>query len=245
MLIRYLAGLNNELTTRIARTGDGLHTFTPCEECNERTGYLYVPDYAQFIKTIDSHFLYDPSGKRAVYLRSIHPARVVKQIFCMFLCALPYEPPPAMDDLRAFVYEKDARLPPNAPDVYLYWNASQRGRLIPLQMLTHLWQTYNKFVQLSEISWPPLGIVLSYNEDDRLEGMEKITSWCRFLYDDVADIGITLPGKTIADPSPLAFGDPWKAERDKDARGTVAFLHVGDENPTLSMGLTWEPLKKR
>jgi hypothetical protein len=243
-MINYLAGQGNELISRHAKSGDGLHTFTICQECNQMTGAWYVPDYGDFIEKIGSRFIYDCAGNRVIYLRSIHPVRILKEIYCMFLCALTYEPPPSFDDLRKFVHEKDSRLPPDAPEVYLYWNASECGRLVPLQMMAHMWQTRNKHVQLSEISWPPLGIVISYNYDDRLEHMEKITSWSRFLYSDTENLTICLPGRTIADPSPLAFGDPWTAEREKNSRGTVNFLHVKKDNSVLGMGLTWKPKKR-
>jgi hypothetical protein len=95
-------------------------------------------------------------------------------MFSMFLCAMPQQPLPAWSKLQQFVYDKNEKLPADSPQVYLYKNISEIGRIVPWCVITEIF-THRKPVAFSEIAWSPVGIIYSQEEDERFASMANIT----------------------------------------------------------------------
>jgi hypothetical protein len=125
------------------------------------TGSRYGTAYKDFVSQIaDASGLEDTSGRAFVNLRNVYPLRILKQIFSMFLGAVPFEPTQVWKEIQDFVRKRDCAIPESAPSVYLYKNISKLGRIVPCCGIGEF--STNKNFVVSEVSWPPVGIVYAY-----------------------------------------------------------------------------------
>ena len=131
--------------------------------------------------------------------------------------------------------KRDEILALNAPKVYLYLNISDTGRIVPMSGGTVNFfkqKAEDKFCICSEISWPPLGIVFSYDYNNKLKDMEEITHWGRdFTFQDKINISIQLPQYIVNTHYPLVFGN--KHEAAQEASKLCWLLHIpeGSDKP--------------
>jgi hypothetical protein len=157
----------------------------------------------------------------------------------MFLCAVPYQPAPVWRGIQEFVLKRDALLPSSAPFVYLYMNVSRIGRIVPCCGIVDF--STHKTIVVSEVSWPPVGIVFSFQSDERFALMEDVTSWGHFRFEDKKDVTIRLPRLQVSSHYPLGFGTAVEVEREQANRGLAYLFHVPDDSTSLtSISALWE-----
>jgi len=162
-------------------------------KCNRDTGGAYGLSYAAFVSQVaKAGGIEDRERRTLVGLRRIHPLRVMKQMMSMLLAAQPRATPPQFRGLREFVVRRDARLPADAPQVYLYKNVSALGRIVPICGISEL-LSHRKLLICSEISWPPLGIVFSLEPHERLAAMPNVTHWGQHRFKDTDDFLLRMP----------------------------------------------------
>ncbi len=184
---------------------DGFWVPALCDKCNKTTGAKFGTSYADFVEQIASATpILEREDRAFIALKRIHPLRVMKQMFSMFLCAAPYAPAEPWRALQDFVLHRDSRLSLNAPSVYLYMNTSRQGRIVPCCGIVDL-QTHVPLV-ISEISWPPLGIVFSFHPNRLFDDMQDISNWGSFAYDQAVNVSLMLPMHRVNTHYPLGFG---------------------------------------
>ena len=98
----------------------------------------------------------------------------------------------------------------DAPSVYLYFNSAQKGRIVPCCGIVDIC-THESFV-VSEVSWPPLGIVFSFQKNRLFEDMQNITTWASLNYDACTDVSLSLPIHRVNTHYPLGFGSTKRIE---------------------------------
>lgn len=206
---------------------DGFWVRRLCETCNNLIGRRYVPAYAELVKAIDgTSGIRDAGGRLFVSLPAAYPVRILKQMFAMFLAALPKLPDLAWKPMQDFVRLRDAVLPPLAPKVYLYHNESSTGRIVPSCGFIDF--TSHETLHISEISWPPIGMVFSFQESERFRGMEDISGWGELAFGHRRPLQFTLPSLEVSTPFPLVYGDRASAERERNERGHAYLVQVPD-----------------
>ena len=91
---------------------DGFWVRRFCEPCNNLLGRRYVPAYAELVKATEgASGIRDARGRLFISLPAAYPALIIKQMFAMFLAALPKMPDPAWKLLQDFVRLRDSTLP--------------------------------------------------------------------------------------------------------------------------------------
>jgi hypothetical protein len=181
----------------------------------------------------------DPAGRLYVQARGVHPLRIVKQAVSMFLAAQPGLGSIDWNPLRRFVLRRDDPLPPGSPHILLYYNGSPTGRVVPWCGLSQLFRRI-PVIALSEISFPPLGVVFASSLNPLFEGMQDITAWGSAAYRDEITTNILLPVKRIETDWPLGFGAPAEVERWKNEAGVMWFVAEADDITSLtSVAATW------
>lgn len=197
---------------------DGFWVQTLCKPCNEqRTGSRLGGAYGDFINQVNSASgIEDESGRVWVDLTGVYPLRILKQMFSMFLCAMPQQPLPTGRSLKEFVYTRDEKLPADAPELFLYKNTSRSGRIVPWCALAEVF-TERQPIAFSEISWPPLGIISSETADQRFASMSNITGWGECNFKNKKNTIIQLPQLKVNTDHPLGFGsvadvEKWRTE---------------------------------
>lgn len=220
---------SGEIQYHVVHSSDGFWVPVLCEKCNNKTGSRYGEPYKDLISQVSNAAgIEDSEGRVYVYLRGIYPLRILKQMFSMFLCAVPYQPAPVWRGIQEFVLKRDTLLPSSAPFVYLYMNVSRIGRIVPCCGIVEL--STHKTIVVSEVSWPPVGIVFSFQRDERFALMEDVTSWGQFRFKHKKDITIRLPRLQVSSHYPLGFGMAVEVEREQANRGLVYLFHVPDDS---------------
>jgi len=103
-------------------------------------------------------------------------------------------------------------------------NTSNTGRIVPCCGISDL--VSHESMTVSEISWPPLGIVFSYERHRYFDSMQEITDWGRFKFANRVDLNLSLPRFTVNTHYPIGFGTVEQIQ----SRGWVYLFHVPPES---------------
>lgn len=225
-------------------SNDGFWVQALCKKCNEhRTGSRLGSAYAAFVEQVSrASGIEDEGGRIYVRLADIYPLRIIKQMFSMFLCAMPQQPLPAWRNLQDFVYNKDEKLPPDAPKVYLYLNTSEIGRIVPWCAIAEICTRRNP-IALSEISWPPVGIIYCEQGDERFDPMENITGWGQYSFKDKKNLVVQLPRLRVNTDHPLAYGSLSEIEKWRTDCGIIWAVAGADgdyESSPNNTSMVWQ-----
>ncbi len=183
-----------------------------CKRCNSSQASAYAQAYVDLFRQLQkAPDLVTSDGHLAFHAHDIFPLRFVKQSILAFLCAAPWYPEPVWKPLQEFLQDREAPLPVSAPRVYLYKNISTIGRVVPFCAICEL--AHNRTSTVSEISWPPLGIVLSYEPHPILSSMVDITDWGELGFSVRTSKVLKLPHLRVNSLYPLAFGSAKDIER--------------------------------
>jgi len=241
--IDYIDGkISNGVSHLTTMSPDGFWLRSLCAKCNNSTGSKLVGAYAQFVDEVAKPSeLVDDSGLALVHLRNIYPRRIVKQMFSMFLSAQNKASLPEWDGLRRFVRIRDEPLPEGSPRVFLYMNVSSRGRIVPWCALSEI-RTSRTPVGLSEISWPPLGIIFLDGADDWVPGMAEVTEWAGCRFSEQRSLMLRLPKLRVETAHPMGFGSAHEVDRWRKDSGVLWYVGESDDSESeTSVAMTWAP----
>lgn len=198
-----------------------------CKQCNSSPASTYAQAYVDLFRKLErAPDLITGDGNLAFHAHSIFPLRFIKQAILAFLCAAPWYPAPEWKPLQEFLQDREALLPESAPRVYLYINTSKLGRVVPLCGITEL--AHNCTTMVSEISWPPLGIVMSYERHPILTSMVDITDWGQSDFSVRTSKVLQLPRLRVNSIYPLAFGSAKEVKRRERENLPAYLFHVPD-----------------
>jgi hypothetical protein len=184
--------------------GVGSHTL--CRRCNSRTGSWYGLALSSWCRQ-GAAVLEETHGTPTLaYPYYIYPLRVLKEIAAMFFsvndvafrnCHMA-EVRRAGPELAQVVLSRDRRctLPPFR--FFVYFTTSAPMRSIGWALKVSDGSTTN----LSEITFPPFGYVMTADGDPPHRDMEEITSFGLFGYDDFKMVHLRLPVLPVASPFP-------------------------------------------
>ena len=185
---------------------DGFVVRTLCRTCNSKTGGSYGTAYKSFVEQFSRSSVTSASAARSwVSLRQVQPLRVAKQMASMFLAAQERLDPTRWVELRQFVLRRDGKLSPGQLHMYLYRNVSPYGRVASLSGLSSLFGAFPP-AYVSEISWPPVGLVFALEPHPLLSTMKNLTEWGAYGFKDRADLAFSVPHLRVATHYPLGFG---------------------------------------
>lgn len=211
----------------------GFHAPVLCSTCNNGPCSVYAQAYSVVVAAIRScGGLRSPDHRLLVHVNSLYPQRLVKHLMSMFLCAVPWEPAPVWNDLQDYVMDPRLFLPMTAPRMFLYHNGGTTGRIVPCCGMVEL--ANGSAVTLSEVSWPPLGVVYAYEWHDKFRDMCEVTTWGQEAFSAKRDVTLHLPDRRVNTHFPLAYGNRRDIERDEEVRLPAFLMHVppGPLSPT-------------
>ncbi|MFH6942583.1 hypothetical protein [Flavobacterium sp. FlaQc-50] len=137
----------------------GLGKYCLCRKCNSFLGNNYVPDYFKMSQTAKAIFQNKDFSKAFFTTREISPLRFLKQILSMFVCI---NDPDFTDDepeLLNFLKNPSENNLSDKFRIFMYLN-----HLGQIRSLTSMYT--NKYGLVNELTFPPLGFVLSINSDN-------------------------------------------------------------------------------
>ena len=188
----------------------GAGAYTLCKQCNSDTGAWYGGAFANFayqsldiLKHADGHLSLH-------YIFHIYPLRVIKQIITMFFSVNDDLFRGNHPELVKFILDKNKRY--LSPDIRIlvYFNGSPRARYIGGISMTKMSpddinpdtmenlhrkieSEYAKSRLLSEIAFPPLGYVMTFNSEQLDKQLFDISFFTKYRYDDRTSIPLKLP----------------------------------------------------
>ena len=188
----------------------GAGAYTLCQKCNNDTGAWYGTAFANFAhQSLD--ILKDTKGQPSLYYPfRIYPLRVIKQIITMFFSVNDNLFRGNHPDLVKFVLSKyENHLNPDFR-ILVYFNSSPRGRYIggvsiakmsPDEINMDTMENLQRKIEsehtksrlLSEIAFPPLGYVMSFNSEQLDKQLCDLSFFTNYRYDDCTSIPLKLP----------------------------------------------------
>jgi hypothetical protein len=161
----------------------------------------------------------------------------------MFMAAQPSPSPEHWYDLQRFVLNRDARLPDGALRIYLYRNTSRYGRVVPFTGLMSLNRRWPQML-MSEIAWPPIGIVFATEAHPLLSRMYDATHWAQqYHFRSRTSFAFSVPQLSVDSHWPLGFGTESEVGQWADRDGVIMLLHTGDATRGLSLPAVTRPVQ--
>lgn len=250
--ITYLQpGLGSTQLQRVVREEEeGFIVRTICGHCNRRTGGSYGTAYKSFVQQFSGASLVDATLSRTwVSLERVQPLRILKQMSAMFLAAQPELDHESWHELRNFVLRRDKKLPAGVLRFYLYRNSGSVGRISGFAAMGFLLsRPHVNPIGVSEISWPPVGIVFATEASDshpELSRMKEITDWGHRSFKNVEDVGFSVPQLLVEADWPLGFGSRAEVNKWIERTGAVWMLpSLKDETGLKQASALIEQIRK-
>jgi hypothetical protein len=174
---------------KIEQRGRGAYTL--CSKCNSLTGHWYGTAFVQWASQalqvmhlrLDSPEIYMPFF--------VFPARVIKQILCMFASqadGLAYQSHPS---LRRFLLDPNNRELDPGLRIFMYLNVGRLFRSMGITALGDL--QHHTTSLLAETSFPPFGYVLTIRSPPPDKRLVDITHFAYYRYNDWKDLWLRIP----------------------------------------------------
>jgi hypothetical protein len=211
----------------IQQRGSGFYTL--CEECNNRAGRLYVPEFRRWARMM-ADGLFGPDGVAArfeheeretyVHFRAeeLLPARFMKQIVTMFLAQGTPEFSAAHPDLREFARDPERR---GLHDSYQFYLAAFSGPMVRFvgaaATATGLFgDETTKVDHFVEIAYPPFAYSMSVGSEPGtlLLPAGNVTSFTTIGIDQRATVEVQMVNGYAHTPIPLDYRTQAAVERD-------------------------------
>jgi len=175
----------NERAEKGAVSQRGAGAYTLCERCNNLTGKWYAKDFVKWCGQGAEILVRSEYRPTLIYLHYVLPLRVLKQILTMCFSMNTPSWRESVPELEQFVLDRDRRWLPPRYRVFVYYNVEGTMRRVGNSIAMVNLNESHDVVQVTEISHPPFGYVLTVDgsrPDDRLF---EITHFQRYEYGEI------------------------------------------------------------
>ena len=187
---------------RVRRQPRGAGAYTLCAPCNNKTGAWYGKAYADWVHKALTISEYAKTAPSLYQTFQIFPLRVIKQIACMFFSANRSSFQIKQEETVRFVLNKERKYLEPRFRIYTYFNRSPMSRQAAVTGQLRLGQSLRVY---SEISFPPLGYILSLSGPAPHTKLCDISFFSKYDYNTWTDISLNIPVLTVASPMPGDF----------------------------------------
>lgn len=204
---------------QIQQRGSGAYSL--CEECNNLTGRLYVPELSAWVRSGANALFGEPDlaaryrdHARTVYaamkIQGCKPGRFAKQVATMLLAMSPPELGDRFPGLRRYARDPDALGLPDELELYLVLYAGPRGRYAAgvAQGSGDLLSGESEVHLIYELAAAPFAYILSVDEKTPVIETGNITNFATAPIDAIANVSMELIIGYGETPLPLDFRSP-------------------------------------
>jgi hypothetical protein len=177
----------------------GIGYYSLCRGCNSFLGQKYVKAYKNWIQSgveVITNSKHDCYVYKAL---NQEPLRVLKQIIAMFIAMNDDWYAAEYPDLISFVRDPSSNHLPDKYRVFAYLNNEGQYRYIKHQSL---WTSELGAINLSELTFPPFGYVLTFDGSNNIHSLTNITNFKEYKYGQNTDLVISI----FKLPTYLPFG---------------------------------------
>lgn len=186
----------------------GIGFYSLCNNCNNFLGTNYVNAYNTYSKAI-THLNYQENNHFIFQINQIEPLKVIKQIVSMFLSINNWTFSQNHCELAQFIKDLKSN---NLPDKYrLFSYITIEGQPRNFSFMVKGTFYPSALISFSEISFPPLGHVLSINYDGSLLHdlhLTEITHFKDYGISDNVSVELDMYKLPTISPLPLDYSKP-------------------------------------
>ena len=163
----------------------GIGFYTLCEKCNNTTGSWYGNSFVHWVYQAMAIILKANKNPTLYYPTYIFPLRIIKQVLTMFFSVKHEEFGDNNPALRKFILNRDFQYLPEEIKIYCYYNIEGANRYIGDNVVGSL--NNMSPILLSEITFPPMGFVLTVKSRSPDERLTEISHFANYRYNDWID----------------------------------------------------------
>ena len=191
----------------------GLGSYTLCERCNSDTGAWYGSAFADWSSQAARILFYTRPTPLLYYPFHFHPLRVLKQIVVMQFSANTIGFRKTYPELVKFCLNKEYHYYPKNLRVFIYYNPSSRGREAGTVGKLDIFS--GRISIISEVSWFPMGYVLSQRGDVPDDRLFDITFFSECLYDKRKEMSLRINALPVYTYFPGDYRNKQDVHRDQ------------------------------
>lgn len=180
--------LNAKLKGKVEQGGLGYYSL--CGQCNNFLGRTYVPDFEKYSNSFIDFAKKKEFNCFELTMHNFSALNVLKQIVSMFFSINNVAFSSNYRDLAEFVLDPTSNNIPKSYRIFNYLNTEGQFRSLPFSVLANLHSTGS--VQGSEIAFPPLGHVLTFDFYGQLPFHQEITSFKDYGFNQLATIDLKI-----------------------------------------------------
>ena len=178
----------------------GVGRYSLCEGCNNKTGHWYGKDFVDWCYQ-GAFLLLRSEGKPSLQYRyHIFPLNVLKQIASMFLSINDEWFCKGNEELARFVANPRVNHLSPTYRFFVHYNISNALRSVGHSVKANL-ETGN-LIELSEITFPPFGYVMTLDSDPPDNRLVEITYFSKFEYREAKDLWLSFPVLPVVGAAP-------------------------------------------
>lgn len=171
--IQKCAPFEKEIKGKIKQGGVGYYSL--CETCNNFLGRTYVKDFRNYVNSFIGFAKKKNLNHFDFIMHDFFALNVIKQIISMFFSLNDLNFSKQNRDLAAFILNPKSNILPREIRIFTYLNTEGKLRNLPVMLKGNL--KNNTTVIGSELTFPPLGYVLTINFSGNLPFHQEITSF--------------------------------------------------------------------
>jgi hypothetical protein len=200
---------------KIQQRGAGAYTL--CGWCNSFTGRNYAPAFTAWCRQ-GMEIMYRASGRPSlIYMNYLMPLSVLKQICTMFFSVNGPRFREKQPWLEHFVLDRESQALPDKYRIYAYFKGA--GPLRSSGVAGWLRADSGQMLALSEISFPPYGYVLCFDDVRPHPDLYDITFFRRFRYGQFGVVNLRLPVL----PTHLPLPGDYRSKEEIDSGSALSF----------------------
>lgn len=166
--------LENQPKGKIQQGGLGYYSF--CVDCNNFLGREYVPEYLKWARALSS-IPADPGDYVQFTLLDMNPLKIIKQIISMFIASNEDWYGEEFSELLGFVRNPEKQDLSKKFNLFFYLNTNGQFRNTGF---TSMHTPELGFIKCNEITFPPVGYVLTYDYEYTFPFWTEITNFASY-----------------------------------------------------------------
>lgn len=163
----------------------GIGFYSLCKTCNNFLGTSYVPAYKLYINAFIDFAKKKDLNSFELTMHEFTALKVLKQIISMFFSINDENFSDNNRDLAEFILDPTSKNLPDRFRVFNYINTEGQLRNLGVMALGNL--NSGSVIVASEITFPPLGYLLTINFDGQLPYHQEITSFKKYSIEEKVD----------------------------------------------------------
>ncbi len=180
--------VNQKFKGKIYQGGVGYYSL--CQDCNSFLGANYVNSYKNWVNVGREILSYGDYFKYLYRVENIEPLKIMKHIISMFISINDNIFGRSFPELIEFVKKPELKELPEKYQLFTYLNNKGDFRHIRFQVVGNF--KIRSIISCSEITFPPYGFVLTFNNTRLIDHLNNITAFKNFSINERVNVDLDM-----------------------------------------------------